>query len=452
MPVADLILKNANVITVDPAQPNAELVVVRGDRVLLVAGNEELDSVRGAKTRVIDCQGKTLVPGFNDAHCHIFSFIRKLLTIDLSPSSVNSISDIKAVIRRQAQNTPPRQWLTGTDYNDFYLAEKRHPMMGCIREKVMPPLSEAEITEGITLANEHYLSQGITSLQDVTVVNDFRRWQSYRRFKDTGRLKSRLYMMSGRETLGRFQEAGLTFGSGDSHLRLGGVKILPNEATGQLYPPQPELNQQVLDIHRAGFQVAIHAIQESMVAAAITALEYAQGQLPQGDRRHRIEHCSECPPGLLGRLKRLPAMVVTQPPFLYYSGERYLVTVPTRQLQWLYRIKSFLDSGLVVAAGSDSPIVPDNPLMGIYAAVTRQAESGQQLLPEECISASQALAMYTINAAYASFEEGIKGSITPGKLADLVLLSDDPTRVPPEQIKEVKVEMTIIGGEVVWEA
>ena len=90
--------------------------------------------------------------------------------------------------------------------------------------------------------------------------------------------------------------------------------------------------------------------------------------------------------------------------------------------------------------------------MGIYAAVTRQAESGQQLLPEECISASQALAMYTINAAYASFEEGIKGSITPGKLADLVLLSDDPTRVPPEQIKEVKVEMTIIGGEVVWEA
>ncbi|GAG03895.1 unnamed protein product, partial [marine sediment metagenome] len=127
MPAADLILKNAKVITVDPKQPSAELVAVRGDRVLLVAGNEELDSVRGAKTRLIDCQGKTLVPGFNDAHCHIFSFIRKLLTIDLSPSSVSSISDIKAVIRWQAQKTPPGQWLTGTDYNDFYLAEKRHP-------------------------------------------------------------------------------------------------------------------------------------------------------------------------------------------------------------------------------------------------------------------------------------------------------------------------------------
>jgi hypothetical protein len=145
-------------------------------------------------------------------------------------------------------------------------------------------------------------------------------------------------------------------------------------------------------------------------------------------------------------------VVVTQPPFLYYGGERYLVTVPSDQLRWLYRIKSFLNDGLIVAGSSDSPIVPDNPLVGIYAAVTRQAESGQQLLPRECISANQALAMYTINAAYASFEEGIKGSLTQGKLADIVLLSDDPTKTPPEQIKDIKVEMTIIGGKVVWEA
>ena len=95
--------------------------------------------------------------------------------------------------------------------------------------------------------------------------------------------------------------------------------------------------------------------------------------------------------------------------------------------------------------------MPDNPLVGIYSAVTRQTESGQQLLPAECISASQALALYTINAAYASFEEGIKGSIAQGKLADMVLLSDDPTKSPPEQIKDIKVEMTIIGGKVLWE-
>ena len=107
---------------------------------------------------------------------------------------------------------------------------------------------------------------------------------------------------------------------------------------------------------------------------------------------------------------------------------------------------------MVVAGSSDAPVVPANPLVGIYAAVTRQAESGQTLQPEERITAEQALALYTVNAAYASFEEKIKGSIAPGKLADIVILSDDPTRIPPEKIKDIKVEMTMIGGEVVWEA
>ncbi|MFC1989540.1 amidohydrolase [Chloroflexota bacterium] len=509
MTVADLILKNANVITLDPLQPTAELVAFKSDRILLVADNESLETVRGAKTKVIDCRGRTVVPGFNDAHCHVFSFTRKLLSIDLSPSSVSSIADIKALISQKAQNSPSDQWLTGTGYNDFYLAEKRHPnrwdidevapdhpvilshrslhacvlnspalslagitretteppgglidrdlstgeptgilfeMLGYIREEIMPSLSEVELTRGMTLANQHYLSQGITSLQEATMVNSLSQWQKFRHYKESDQLKSRVYMMPGIEALGQFQEAGLAYGSGDSWLRLGGVKVALSEATGQLYPSQPELNHKVLTTHRAGFQLAIHAIQQSTVEAAITALEYAQERLPQAGRRHRIEHCSECPPRLLKRLKKLQAVVVTQPPFLYYSGERYLVTVPTDKLRWLYRFNSFLNSGLIVAASSDSPIVPDNPLVGIYAAVTRRAESGQQFLPEERISASQALAMYTTNAAYASFEEDIKGSITPGKLADVVLLSDDPTKVTPEQIKDIKVEMTIIGG------
>ena len=514
MPAADLILKNANVVTLDLEQPTAGLVAVKGDRILLVADSEDLESVRGIKTRIIDCQGKTLVPGFNDAHCHVFSHIRKLLSIDLSPASVSSISDIKAAVSRKARSTPPGQWITGTDYNDFYLAEKRHPhrsdidevapdhpvvlshrslhacvlnslalslagvtretpeppgglidrdldtgeptgilfeMLGYIREKVMPPLSEAQLNQGITLANQHYLSQGITSLQEATVVNSLSQWQKFRRFKDTGQMKSRIYLMPGAEMVSDFKEAGLTFRSGDSQLRLGGAKIILSEATGQLYPPQPELNQQVFNAHRAGFQLAIHAVQQSTVAAALTALEYAHSQFPQAGRRHRIEHCSECPPPLLERLIKLQAVVVTQPPFLYYSGERYLAMVPADMLPWLYRFKSFLNSGLIVAASSDSPVVPDNPLIGVYAAVTRQAESGQPLSAEERISASQALVMYTVNAAYASFEEDVKGSISPGKLADMVLLSDDPTKVPPEQIRDITVEMTIIGGEVVWE-
>ncbi len=224
------------------------------------------------------------------------------------------------------------------------------------------------------------------------------------------------------------------------------------EATGRLEPTQLELNQQAAIAHRAGFQLAIHAIEQSTVEAAITALEYAHSQQPGAELRHRIEHCSECPPELLERIKELGVMIVTQPPFIYYSGERYLATVPARQFRWLYRFKSFIDSGLTVAASSDCPVVPANPLVGIYAAVTRRAETGQEILPEQSISVRQALAMYTINAAYASFEEDLKGSITPGKLADVVVLSDNPTTVPPEAIKDIKVEMTIIDGKIVWEA
>jgi predicted amidohydrolase YtcJ len=221
------------------------------------------------------------------------------------------------------------------------------------------------------------------------------------------------------------------------------------ESSGQLEPPQEEVNRMALDCHRAGFQLAFHAVAQSHVEGAVRALEYVNRHSKVVGQRHRIEHCGECPPGLLERLKKLGCVIVTQPPFIYYSGERYLATVAQSQLPWLYRIKAPLESGVMVAGSSDTPVVPGNPLVGVYAAVTRQAESGQTLLPEEAISPHRALALYTVNAAYASFEEDIKGSITPGKLADIIVLSEDPTRLPPERIKDIKVEMTIIGGEVV---
>jgi hypothetical protein len=506
---ADLILNNANVITMDPSCPAAGLVAVKGNKILAVGGNEVLGGVRGAKTRVIDCQGRTVVPGFNDAHCHIFSFIRSLRSLDLSPSSVSSIAEIKAAIRRQARNLSRGSWLSASGYNEFYLAEKRHPnrrdldeaaphhpvilahrslhacvlnsralslagitretpeppgalierefetgepsgllfgMLGYIREKMVPPLSDYELAEGMASANEHYLSMGITSLQEASITNNFTRWQTLKGFIENGRLKSRVFMMFGTSALDQFQEAGLNFGAGDSYLRLGGVKLMLGEAT-----KLPELKQQAFSAHKVGFQLALHCVETGTVESAIAALEDISSQLPLPGRRHRLEHCSECPPPLLERLIRLKAMVVTQPPFVYYSGERYLATIPPARLRWLYRLKSFLDGGLVVAGSSDSPVVPDNPLFGIYSAVTRRAQSGQELSPEEAVSAEQALAMYTINAAYASFEEKIKGSITPGKLADMVVLSADPLKSPPEQIKDIRVELTIIDGRVVWE-
>ena len=138
---------------------------------------------------------------------------------------------------------------------------------------------------------------------------------------------------------------------------LDSLTLYPVYITGEMYPSQDKINATVLACHEAGFQVAIHAVTRETVEAAIIALEYADCRLPVADSRHRIEHCSECPPGLLERLKKLNTVVVTQPPFLHYSGERYLESVSGDRFPWLYRIKSLSEAGLIVAGSSDSPIV-----------------------------------------------------------------------------------------------
>lgn len=516
MPAADLIFKNVNVITVDPNQPSAEFVAVKGNKILFAGAQNRIDDFTGPDTKFIDCSGKTMVPGFNDAHCHIFSFVRTLTSIDLSQPQIKSIRDIQAVIREKAGKSPPGDWITGTDYNEFYLVEKRHPtrweldevapdnpvilshrslhgcvlnskalalvgitietpeppgtmigrdverggepngflveMLGYIREKVMPPISGAELDRGIKLANGEYLSQGLTSLQDATVVNDLKRWRYYRHLKECILLKSRVYMMIGTETMKEFQAAGLSFFDGDENLRLGAVKIVPSMISDKLHPSQEELNALVLNAHQAGFQVAIHGIQIELVDAILNTYEYNQQQLPDFSiRRHRIEHCAECSPAAIRRLKKVHPVVVSHPSFTYFSGDRYLATVPKEKIPWLYRIGTLVKNGLTVAGASDSPIVPNSPLMGIYGAVTRITSSGQKMSQTECITAHQALTLYTFNAAFASHEENIKGSIVPGKLADLVILSGNPASVSPEEIKDIKVQMTVIGGKIEWE-
>ncbi|MBE0415189.1 MAG: amidohydrolase [Dehalococcoidia bacterium] len=513
---ADLILYNANVLTLDPKRPRAQMVAVKGERIIWVGENDDRKEFKGRKTQKIDCEGKTLVPGFNDAHCHVFAFASGLSSVDcspFSPSPVVSIADIQAKIRGQAKKLPKGTWIRATGYNEFYLAERRHPnrydldeaaphhpvklvhrsrhacvlnslalsLVGISMESteppggmidrdldsgepngilfemnsyidgLVPPLSQEEFEKGIGLANEQYLSLGITSLQDATVHNRLKEWRTFQRLRG-GALVPRLSVMMGIDAQGELKESGIPPRYGDDGIRLGALKIVLTEARGFLHPSEDELEERLLRVHRAGYQVAIHAVEESTVEAAVKALENALNQIPEGDHRHRIEHCSVCPPALLERLRGVHAIVVTQPSFIYYNGERYLKTVPQEQQRWLYRIGSFLKNGLMPAAGSDSPIVPINPLVGIYGAVTRKVESGEELLPQERISPIEALKMYTQAAAYASFDEGAKGSIAVDKLADFALLSADPCVVPPEGIKEIRVEMTIVDGRIVWQA
>jgi len=308
--------------------------------------------------------------------------------------------------------------------------------MGPYLSKIIPPISEEHQRHGVRLANQHLLSLGITSIQDASPQNGINRWQLLQHWKTLGELKCRVTMMLGFEAFSLYRQQGFfkTFIKNDQ-IHIPGVKIILNETTGHLYPPQSELNEMVLKIHKSGLQAVIHAIEEISIEAACIAIEYALQKSPRLDHRHRIEHCSVCSPSLSKRIASLGVTVVTQPAFLYFNGDRYLQTVPSIQLAHLYPIATLMENGIQI---------------GIYSAVSRMSENGKSVSAKEGIMPSEALRMYTRYAAKAAFEENIKGSISPGKLADLVVLSGDPTKVPIEEIKNIHVEMTILNGEVVW--
>jgi hypothetical protein len=301
------------------------------------------------------------------------------------------------------------------------------------------------------IANDELLSIGITSVQDASSHNGIEQWKMFHRWKEKGFLKPRVRMMLGIQSFSAYMKQDFETELDKSQLRLSGVKIIIDETTGRLHPAQPELNDMVLRIHQTGLQACLHAVEESAVEAACSAVEYALKKSPKSDHRHRIEHCSVCPPSLARKLADLGIMVVTQPSFLYYSGDRYLQTVPEEELKHLYPIRTLLKKGVRVAASSDCPIAPVTPMTGIYAACSRMTETGEKVLPEEKITPEEALRMYGEYAARATFDEGIKGSISPGKLADLVVLNGDPTKVLFNELIDIEVVMTIINGEIVWE-
>lgn len=508
--MSDLILCNAHVIAMDAACPGAELIAVEKSRISAVAKNEELRLFRDDKTEIIDCKGKTVVPGFIDAHCHLAGYAEALVSVDLSPGGgTKSLADMRNKVKIFCADRPPGTWVRGKGYNEFYLKEKRHPNrydldkaapahpvklthrsghahvlnslalklvgitsqsgdppdglidrdletgeptgvlfgMGNYLAKRIPALDETEMKESVKRVNNELLSLGITSIQDATAHNDANNWSMLKQWKTDDVFKPAIVMMIGVRGFSQYKEQAYAKMDG---LKTGGVKIVVHEITGDLNPPREMLNKLVFDIHQAGFQAVLHCIEEKTIAAACDAIEYALENSECTDHRHRIEHCSVCPPALAKRIGDLGIMVVTQPSFIYYSGDRYLETVPPEQRKDLYPIGRMIKNDIRVAGSSDFPIAKPNPLIGIYAAVTRMTEHGKAVLPEEGIKAIEALRMFTQTAAAASFDEHTKGNIAVGKNADLVVLSDDPTNVNPQMIKSISVEMTIINGEVVW--
>ena len=267
-------------------------------------------------------------------------------------------------------------------------------------------------------------------------------------------------------------DLGLRTGFGDDWLRLGAVKVFsdgsligrtaamtepfadaaeaPGAAgggTGYLQADAGQLAETIIAAHRSGWQVATHAVGDRAIDVALDAYARALARYPRPDPRHRIEHFAVARPDQVARAAQLGIIAVPQGRFATEIGDGMLAALGPGRHGWLYRHRSLLEAGLTLPGSSDRPVVLGAPLLGIHDMVNRRTGSGAPYNPGEAISAQEAVRAYTYGSAYASHQEDVKGTIAPGKLADLVVLSEDPTAVAPDRIAGLEVLATIVDGQ-----
>ncbi|MBN1682092.1 amidohydrolase [Candidatus Bathyarchaeota archaeon] len=337
--------------------------------------------------------------------------------------------------------------------------------------RLIPRAGVEQLRKGINLAAKEFLKRGVTSVSDAG-VGDPNTMKAYQLALKTDNMPLRINLMMSGGTLKELTKLGLTTGFGDEWLRIGAIKLVFDGSTsgrtaamsvpyidtpgslGILYMSQEELNQLVLDSHQAGFQVGIHAIGDRAITGVLDAYEAALNKLPKDDHRLRIEHCGINTNEIIQRIKRLNVIPVPQPIFLWGEGESYRAGLGEERIGMAYPAKSWIDAGISPAFSSDCPATSGSelisPLLGIHVAVNRKTDEGKDIGKQQRITIHEALKAYTLTGAYATFEEKNKGSIKPGKLADLVILSQDPTKVESDKIKDIVVEATILGGKTVY--
>ncbi|MDA3627560.1 amidohydrolase [Saccharopolyspora sp. WRP15-2] len=261
-------------------------------------------------------------------------------------------------------------------------------------------------------------------------------------------------------------DLGLRTGLGDDTLRIGAVKLFSDgsligrtasmccdyaDAVGNrgFTQDDPErLREQIFRAHRAGWQVATHAIGDAAVQLVLDAYARAQRQFPRADARHRIEHCGVTSDAQVAEIARLGVVPVPQGRFIDELGDGMIAALGAERAELAYRQLSFLRAGVEVPGSSDCPIVEGAPLLGIHALVNRETADGQVMGAAERLTPLQALRAFTSGSAYADHQEHRKGRLARGMLADFTVLSEDLTRVDPRAIKDVEVTATVVGGEI----
>jgi predicted amidohydrolase YtcJ len=538
---ADLLLVNANVLTMDPDRPRATAVAATAGRITGVYADGRPD-VR-ART-VVDLKGATLLPGFHDAHNHMIGFGLALTEVDLR---VTSLDELYQRIAAKAETVPEGEWIVGSGYDQTklggvhpdrdaldrvapgrrvwlkhtssHMCVVNSPVLadldidaaakqisggevvtdtagrptGLLQERAQElvgqltrPQELTTLADAVARAGEQYLKEGLTSCTEAGIGGGWighspAELAAYQTARDQGRLHVRVELMVASDVLhgigahpGDGLELGLDLGIrtgfGDDWLRLGPVKVFTDgslvgrtAAMTRPYAGEPDnrgylqadagtLTETIIAAHRSGWRVAAHAIGDSAIDLTLAAFTRAQQKYPVQDPRHRIEHFAASRPDQVKLASERAVVAVPQGRFSTELGDGMLAAVGPERHGWLYRQRSLIDAGLVLPGSSDRPVVSGAPLLGIHDMVNRRAASGAPFNAAEAVTAEEAVRAYTYGSAYASKAEHVKGTITPGKLADFVVLSEDPTAVSPDRIAGLAVLATITGGEIRYDA
>lgn len=547
---ADLVILEARVATMNPDQPYATAVAVRGERIVDVGTDPALQRWIGPGTKVVAAGGRRLLPGFIDSHLHLLGYGLLLDRIDLS--GARSLDELERRVRERAAQLPAGAWVLGGGWDEERLgglptrewldrAAPAHPVLlarhcyhvtaantaalrlsglldrsseipggridrdeggrptGILREsakehadRMVPPPAPEDLSRALKAAAQAAARSGITSVHSndgqgfpLQVVH-----QVYRDLQASpSPLPLRVWWDFAQEDLEQAAALGWQSGQGDTWFRVGSVKLFADGSLGgrtaalrEPYADDPGnrglllwdeegLTRRMGLALSQGFQVAVHAIGDAAAEQALLAYEQAlasQAGWSEADgsptgvaaadphpsvSRLRLIHCQVMDPALWSEMARLGAVAEVQPRFLASDYPMIEPRLGPARASVSYAWRSMAEVGIPMAFGSDCPVEPLNPLHAVYAAVTRQTMDGQPpggWRPGERLSVAEALAMHTRGGAFATGEERCKGQLAPGFLADMVLLDRDPLTVEPLSLKDIVVDMTILGGRVVF--
>jgi predicted amidohydrolase YtcJ len=537
---AETVFINGNIHTGNDRQPHAEAIAVNGGRIVFVGSNAEAAKKFPAASgsRRIDLQGRTVVPGMTDAHCHIFGIGAREMNLNLEGTT--SLEDFLAKVKERVRQTPPGHWVTGRGWietfwkpqifptradldkispdNPVFLRradghgvvvnsaalkiaginkETPNPFGGeILKDKKsgeplgmlldhaeelvgqhIPPPTAAETERELLLGVKRSLELGWCEIQNAGSV--LAEVDLMRRLCDEGKIKLRIYnaVYGPGEPAARLLADGPAVGACDHRFTNRTIKVVFDgslgsrsaalldryadaETSGFLTQKEADLSPMFEAALRRGVQVETHAIGDRANRIILDLYERALKSVPPEQRkirepRWRVEHAQILSAQDIPRFAKLGIIPSMQPSHaisdLFFAPSR----LGKERLAGAYAWQSLLKAGAIIPGGSDAPVERGEPMIEFYAAVARKSVkgfSGDGWHPEQAVSREQALKMLTAWPAYAAFEEGDKGSIEVGKLADLTVLSKDIMKIPEPEILTTTCMMTVIGGEIVFEA